>query len=141
MTIRPYTSDDYESIADLYKNSDTYGGQFDELVDSKEKLAANIKRNPGSILVAEINETIIGTITLFEDGRNAWFFRFAVLPGEHEQAALTALHDAAITYIKERGHDIIKVYAPAGNQHFSDRYANLGFTKGGDYTCFWKTLE
>jgi hypothetical protein len=38
MEIRNYKPEDYEAISALYKDSSTYGGQFDEARDTSERL-------------------------------------------------------------------------------------------------------
>jgi hypothetical protein len=50
LSIRPYKHDDYFSVISLYKQSELYGGQFDENRDSQEKLAHRIAGDPESIL-------------------------------------------------------------------------------------------
>ncbi len=141
MNIRIYKESDYESVAELYKNSDLYGGEFDENRDSKEKLSAKIKNDPESILVCESNNKIIGTVSLIEDGRVAWLFRFAVLPEVDSENTLKLLFKKASEILKTRGHHEVLVYSPVGNNTLDSRYLNiLNFEKGGDYTCFWKNI-
>lgn len=139
MHIRRYTSNDYESIVALYKQTALYGGQFDESRDSSERLQKRIEADPDAIFVAEENNEIVGTLSLIEDGRVAWFFRFCVQNNDHRIAQ--ALSDKALEALRVKGHTQVLVYAPAGDETFEQRYNKLGFTKGGDYTCFWKDLD
>ncbi len=140
MLIRNYTPKDYEHVIALYKQSDLYGGQFDENRDSEEKLSAIIARDQEAILVCEINKKIIGTVSLIEDGRVAWLFRFAVEKGDDEQNSINALCDKALAILHSRGHKEVLVYAPAQNKNFENRYVALGFQKGDDYTCYWRGI-
>lgn len=78
MNIRPYSLEDYGQVIDLYRQTDLYGGQFDENCDSKERLRKRVEADPDAILVAEQEGEIVGTVSLIEDGRVAWLFRFAV---------------------------------------------------------------
>lgn len=55
MQVRGYTDNDYEAVVELYKNSDLYGGQFDEDRDSRQRLARQILTDSKSILVCELN--------------------------------------------------------------------------------------
>lgn len=68
----------------------------------------------------------------------AWLFRFAV--PQDKPDVVQALHDKAIATLKERDHVEVLVYTPVGNQELDSRYERLGFTRGGDYTCYWKGL-
>lgn len=135
MKTRPYNPLDYPHIKKLYETPGTFGGQFDEARDTQERLDTLADSKPGSILVAEEGDEIIGTVTIFEDGRECWLYRFAVL-AEHDEATKVLYH-AAVATCRDWGHEQLLVYAPAGNQMFEERYARLGLNKGNDYTVYW----
>lgn len=144
MEIRNYNPEtDYPAIEALYKDGETFGGQFDEARDTKEKLDKLEATKPGSVLLAEHEGRVVGSATLFEDGRAAWLYRFAVARGgDREQEAQTAaaLWAAAKAEAKQRGHSQVLVYAPLGEKHFFERYTELGFTPGGEYQAFWQDI-
>ncbi len=133
MQIRTYNPEiDYEPLLTLLRDEQTFGGVVDEARDSAEKLAAN----PESILLAEQDGVLVGTVTLFENGRVAWLYRFAAQEaGEAEIRA--ALFAEAKARLQALGHTQILVYAPTGDAHFDNEYTNLGFAKGNDYTAYW----
>jgi predicted N-acetyltransferase YhbS len=138
MQIRNYRPEDYDSVATLYKDSSTYGGQFDEDRDSRERLEKLISEKPNAILVAEENGIVVGSVTLFEDSRSAWLFRFAV--AENSTLIAGELYSKAVEILKSKGHKQVLVYAPVGNKDFEERYGALMFNKGDDYTCYWRDL-
>jgi len=138
MIVRCYEPTDYEQLKALYLASDTFGGQFDEARDASDRLKKKIKADPDAILVAVETDRIVGTVSLIDDGRVAWLFRFAVPLSD--TATAKALHDKAIAILKARGHSQVLVYTPVGNSSLDGRYDQLGFTKGSDYTCFWKEI-
>ena len=138
MRIRNYQSADYDQLKALYLDSSTFGGQFDEARDASDRLQKKIEADPDAILVAELENKIVGTVSLIDDGRVAWLFRFAVKKDQAE--ILKALHEKAIATLKSRGHTQVLVYTPVGNQELDNRYEGLGFTKGGNYTCYWKEI-
>lgn len=140
MNIRPYQSADYEQVAALYRQSELYGGQFDENRDSADRLRKRIEADPDAILIAEEDTQLLGTVSLIEDGRVAWLFRFAVQQGEQEAEVTRALSNAAVVALKAKGHNQVLVYTPVGNDTLGDRYESLGFNRGGDYTCYWKDI-
>lgn len=141
LAIRSYQPSDYARVAKLYKDSALYGGQFDEAKDSKERLDAVIAKDPEAILIAEKESEIVGTVSLIEDGRVAWLFRFAVMPGEDYEETVSLLYRRAEEIFKGRGHSQTLVYAPVGDMTFEERYRHiLGFEHGSDYTCFWKNI-
>ena len=134
MEIRLYKNEDYSQVVDLYKQTKLYGGQFDENRDSQEKL----KLKKDSILIAEEKNKIIGTVSLIEDGRVAWLFRFCVVDNNEEVAK--KLFDKAKEIFKSKGHNQVLVYSPLKNKVLDGRYSRLGFKKGNDYTCFWEDI-
>lgn len=138
MIVRSYQSSDYEQLKVLYLDSSTFGGQFDEARDAADRLQRKIEADSDAIIVAEQDGKLVGTVSLIDDGRVAWLFRFAVPRNKSEVAQ--ALHDKAVALLKERGHTEVLVYTPVGNQDLNSRYEQLGFAKGGDYTCYWKGL-
>lgn len=138
--VRNYRSTDYEAIKALYMQGDLYGGQFDEARDSREKLANSIHADPQSILICEKEGSILGTVSLIEQGRVAWLFRFAVARTELEKDVAKALYSAACDILKARNHTQVLVYTPADDARLEKRYASLGMNKGGTYTCFWQEL-
>ena len=138
--IRSYSKDDYSELVKLYKNSSLYGGVCDENRDAEEKLARRIEADPDAILIAELGGQVVGTVSLIEDGRVAWLFRFAVAEIPEEQDVAQVLLHAASTALNTKGHHQVLVYTPIDNQRLKARYEGLGFTKGNDFTCFWKDI-
>lgn len=141
LVVRPYQSSDYQKIIALYKQGDLYGGQFDENRDSEDRLAAVVSNDPQAILVCENKNEVLGTVSLIEDGRVAWLFRFAVKKNEFEKKATEVLYSHATQILKERGHNEVLVYSPSDDNRLSSRYIDLGMNKGGSYNCFWAGMK
>lgn len=138
MSVRPYVPSDYEAVAELYKSPGTFGGQFDEDRDSKDRLDEQIARNRESILVAEENGQIVGTVSILADKRFAWLMRFAT----RDPQAVEELCTRACEILKASGHSQVLVYAPVNDPSFKLRYENLGFNEGlQSYDVFWKPLN
>ncbi len=135
---RPYQDSNYDQLKELYQHSEWFGGQFDEARDSREKLARKITDDPEAILVYEQDGQLLGTISLIEDGRVAWLFRFAVK--DNDQKVAQELYTKATKILKSRGHTQVLVYTPLGNQELNKRYKLLGMTKGNNFTAFWSDL-
>lgn len=136
--IRAYRDSDYEKLKELYMHSEWYGGQFDDARDARERLAKKIVHDPDSILVYAVNSEIVGTISMIEDGRVAWLFRFAVR--DNDQKVSKELYEEATKILKSRKHTQILVYTPVGDTDLDKRYDQLGMTKGSDYTCYWTDI-
>lgn len=140
ISVRSYVPDDYDKVATLYKQPDLFGGQFDENRDSAARLAEQIAEYPDTILVAEGDGEMVGTVSLIVDKRVAWLFRFCVVPGQQQDEVAEKLFARAGEVFTEKGHHQVLAYTPAGNETLNDRYDKLGFTHGNDYTCFWKNI-
>lgn len=138
--IRPYSPVDYDQVKSLYEQTTLYGGQFDDNRDSPDRLQRRVEADPDAILVAQTDQQIVGTISLIEDGRVAWLFRFAVAKIEQESAVAQKLCQAGVAALRQKGHQQVLVYTPVGDQNLNQRYEELGFTKGNDFTCYWKDL-
>ncbi|TAH35156.1 GNAT family N-acetyltransferase [Candidatus Saccharibacteria bacterium] len=136
--VRSYEDADYERLKELYQHSEWYGGVFDEARDGRERLASKIASDPEAILVYEKDGELVGTISIIEDGRVAWLYRFVVKDNDKDVAA--ELYDAATANLKARGHSEALVYTPADNETLASRYDELGMTPGGNYTCYYKEL-
>ena len=143
MIIRSYRPTDYDQIVTLYKRSELYGGVFDEERDTAERLRKRVEADPGAIIVAEEDETIIGTVSLIEDGRVAWLYRFCVLPTPEnlqlDEAVAQSLCETAVNSLQQKGHKQVLVYT-SQDHSLQTRYTDLGFTKGSDYSCFFKDI-
>ena len=134
--IRPYVPTDYEAVRRLYEIPATFGGQFDADRDSKERLDEQSAHDRESILIAEADGRIVGTVSILADNRFAWLMRFAAT----DPRATGMLCDEACRILKERGHKQVLVYAPTSDSSFKTRYTSVGFNTGDEYTCFWREI-
>ena len=136
ISIRTYVPADYTAVRTLYEIPGTFGGQFDADRDSEDRLDEQSTKDSSSILVAEADGRIVGTVSILADKRFAWLMRFVAT----DPRAVDALCDEAYRILKERGHKQVLVYAPASDTSFETRYNSLGFNTGDEYTCFWREI-
>ena len=134
MNIRGYQKNDYPALKELYMDSSTYGGQFDEARDAEDRLKKKINADPSAILVAEDGARLVGTVSPIEDGRVAWLFRFCVV--DQDVKVANELKNRALEILKERGHDEVLVYSPVNSKDLDERYQKLKFNKGNGYTVY-----
>lgn len=136
--IRGYVDNDYGQLKSLYKHREWYGGVFDEARDGRARLSKKITQDPESILVYEEATKLLGTVSIVEDGRVAWLYRFVVQ--DLDRVISQKLYDAATAVLKARGHREVLVYSTAGDASLDEHYVGLDMHKGGKYTCFWRAL-
>ena|SRR5438105_14825788 len=135
---RTYQDLDYGRLKELYLHSEWFGGQFDEARDGREKLAKITAKDPEAIIVYEEKDQLLGTISLIEDGRVAWLFRFAVKGNDRKVAG--ELYNKAVEILKSRGHTQVLVYSPVGATDLDKRYKLLGMTRGNNFTAYWADI-
>ncbi len=133
--IRRYRDSDYAQLKALYQHSELYGGEFSEHRDGRKVLAKKINTDPDTIWVYETDGELAGTISVIDDSRVAWLYRFVVR--DHDQAIATKLYDKAVEILKARGHEEVLVYTSADEDQLLGRYESLGMNRGDDYTCYW----
>jgi hypothetical protein len=129
---------DYDQVKALYQHGEWYGGKFDEHRDSREILLHKVTIDPQSIIVDDEDGQILGTISLVEDGRVAWFYRFVTK--DNNLGVAEALFTAASGVLKSRGHPEVLTYSDPTREDLNVRYQALGMEKGGDYECFYSAL-
>src|SRR6185369_3786941 len=118
MIIRQYKPADYDKVVALYKETEMPGSEFDLNRDSEERLQKRIENDPDAILLAEADGQLVGSVSLIEDGRVAWLFRFRVKEIDGEEEIAKTLLDKAIGILKKKGHNQILVYTPVGETKF-----------------------
>lgn len=136
--IRSYMDSDYEDLKALYLQADLYGGVFDEARDGRERLAGKIAQDPEAILVYVRDGQLVGSISIVEDGRVAWLYRFTVV--NFDEKVSKELYDAAVAVLKSRGHSEVLVYSSSTSTDLDSRYRALGMQKGGEYTAYWSRI-
>ncbi len=139
--IRPYKPSDYPALEALYKRKQTYGGTFSKYRDSKGTLAKITSRDTYAVIVAEINGKVTGTLSLIENERVAWFYRFCVADSAFSDEVSEKLCQKASAVLSKRGHKEVLVYSDPGSSKLNSRYSKLGFKKGGKYVCYSKSLK
>ncbi len=132
MRIRSYKLVDYPRVEALYQEF----GWFDPETDSEPRLAEKIKRDPNSILVAEKGREVVGTVSIIEDGRIAWFFRL----NAKSSFIRKKLIQHAEELLKQKGYKEVHIFAPLNDQDRQKEYIQEGFILGKEYKWAWKKL-
>lgn len=140
MKIEFYKDEDYDKLIELYKTSTQFS--IDKVTDSKESLSRKIERDPGSILLVKDEDSIIGSVSIIEDGRMALLFRLAVSPDvPDKEMILKFLLSRSEEILKDRGYKEVHNTAPSGHKVALSERGDLGFKKGAEYSWFWKTID
>jgi hypothetical protein len=140
MQIRFYKKEDYPKLIELYKKSDQF--KLDEVTDSEEGIARKIEKDPESLLVAEENKQIVGSVSIIEDGRIALLFRLIASPTSFDKNdILKALVEKSESILKERGYLEMHNTAPTNDLNALMESKKINFKEGNVSTWFWKKIK
>jgi len=132
IVIRDYSSDDFPSIAVLWKETGLGGPQRG---DNQQIIEQSIAMG-SKMLVATLQDgTLIGTSWMTFDGRRIHLHHFGVSPKFQRQGIGRQLAIASIAFAKEKGYQI-KLEVHQTNTPAIELYKGLGFKYLGDYDVY-----
>jgi ribosomal protein S18 acetylase RimI-like enzyme len=99
LTIRNADAGDVDSILRLWREA----GSVSTVTDDGESLALLIEHGPGTLLVAESDADVVGSLIVGWDGWRGSFYRLAVNPGHRRQGIAAALVAEGERDLKVRG--------------------------------------
>lgn len=134
--IRSYEPEDYDSLKVVYEKT----GWFDEVTDAEERLKQKIQKLHDSVLVAEVDGEIVGSVSLIEDIRIAFLFRLVAKDGNGEKEIIQALIDEGEKRLKEKGYEEVHIFVKEEDADRQMIYSEKGFEKGNKYFWFWKKI-
>ena len=101
LSIRPMKITDYEGVYRLWRN--TPGMGLNTMDDSREGIAAYLKRNPSTSFIAEEAGEIAGAILAGHDGRRGYIYHVAVSVNHRRRGIGTKLVDCARKSLEKEG--------------------------------------
>jgi len=120
-----YKENDYEKLVDLWERAELPYKPKGR--DSREKIAAEMKRGVGRFLFAADREKYIGTVLVTHDGRKGWINRVAVLPEYRHQGIARKLVEAAEQWLDEQGIEIYACQIEDYNETSFEVFKKLGY--------------
>jgi predicted N-acetyltransferase YhbS len=136
--IRPYTTNDYT----LVRRNMEEGGLYYPEIDAEQKLNEKITRNPGSILVAELNGAVIGNVLIMEDGWGPFFFRLAVAKDYRGKGVGSRLLEEVVRVLAEKGYQEVYCLVNDGDTELKLYYKKRGFEEGDKpYRVMFKRIQ
>jgi ribosomal protein S18 acetylase RimI-like enzyme len=98
-SIRLAGEGDLVAVLQLWKAADAEPTHTDDL----DALRILIERDPGSLILAEVNRNLVGTVIAGWDGWRGSIYRLAVLPSERRHGLGKRLVTQALRHLQERG--------------------------------------
>jgi len=123
-TIRAYKDSDYEAVKQTLKECNHYNPDL----DTKQKLHKKIVADPESILVAEIDGTVIGNVYFIDDSWNPTVWRLAVRSEYRKKGVGETLVKEVEKILKKRGRDEIRLFTGIHKVENIKYYQRLGYT-------------
>lgn len=125
MHIRTMTLADYDAVYDLWLH--TPGMGLNDTDDSREGIAAYLKRNPTTAFVAEADGQIVGVILAGHDGRRGFIHHTAVRREYRGRGIGKALVANAMSALEQEGIHKVAMVVFDRNEPGNAFWEHMGF--------------
>ena len=130
VNIRVMSSADYDGVYHLWIH--TPGMGLNTTDDSREGIAAYLKRNPTTSFVAEDDGKIVGVTIAGHDGRRGYIYHTAVLPEYRQQGIARKLVDSAMDALEQEGIQKTALVVFQKNEMGNGFWEHIGFQERTD---------
>ena len=134
ITIRPMTLEDYDRVHDLWMQIHGFG--IRSVDDSREGVERFLNRNPGTSIVAELGDEIVGSILCGHDGRTASFYHVCVREDLRRHGIGKQMVSAAMEALHEQKVNKISLIAFRDNVVGNQFWNGEGWTKREDINSY-----
>jgi ribosomal protein S18 acetylase RimI-like enzyme len=128
--IRAMTMDDYDAVYQLWRN--TPGMGLNTTDDSREGIAAYLKRNPSTCFVAVEGDRVVGVILSGHDGRRGFIHHTAVSGERQKNGIGSALVEHAMQALEREGIHKVALVVFSHNEKGNAFWEKRGFTRRDD---------
>ena len=132
------TIEDYDAVYDLWLH--TTGMGLNTADDSREGIAAYLRRNPTTCFTAKEGDRLLGAILAGHDGRRGYISHTAVREDAQRQGVGTALVEAVLEALQAEGIRKVALVVFARNEKGNAFWEKLGFTGRDDLVYRNKAL-
>lgn len=127
---RVMTMDDYDAVYQLWRN--TPGMGLNTTDDSREGIAAYLKRNPSTCFVAVEGDRVVGVILSGHDGRRGFIHHTAVSGERQKNGIGSALVERAMQALEQEGIHKVALVVFSRNEKGNAFWEKRGFTRRDD---------
>ena len=122
--IRPYQTEDEESVIGLWCECDLVVPQNDPQIDIKKKM----EYQPDLFFVGIADDKVVASIMVGYEGHRGWINYMAVLPQYQKKGFGGQLLDRAVHELQKLGCQKINLQVRETNQEVIEFYKRHGFT-------------
>lgn len=133
--IRFFKEDDYQGLKNLLEKNEMYW----EDADSEDQVRRRISRDPESMLVAEEDDKIVGSLYVITEFAPS-LFRLSVDPDYQGRGIGTALGTRGEEILRSRGYKQVSISVNERNKRLLETYEKNGFDRGNAYVWMTKKL-
>lgn len=134
--IREFRIEDYDALIALWKKANIEYKPKGR--DRRDKIENELKINPSSLLVADGDGKLVGSILESHDGRKGWINRLAVDPDYRNKNIARRLVAEAEKRLEKQGIDIIACLIEGWNTESMKVFEKLGYEKYPDVAYYTK---
>src|SRR3989344_5094290 len=127
--IRRYQKPDFPEVKDILEK----GGLYWEIPDNEKSLERKIQNDPDSILIATLDNKVVGTLFIIPDFM-PFIFRLVVHPDFRNKGIGTELMCAGEDLLKRRGCNHVNILVASEDKKLQVFYERQGYEKGHTYT-------
>lgn len=137
VSIRSYLPEDYSAV----RRNLEQGGIINKQIDTAENLAGMVSDKSDSILVAEVDGKVVGSLFIMDNGWMAIVFRLAVRERYRERGVGTKLLRAAEERLTEKGYEEVQILVDEKKKELHDWYRRRGYEDDIVYLWLAKPLN
>ncbi len=136
MMLRNYKSGDFRQLVALLKEC----GLFHDYIHKESVIERKIKHDHESVIIAEDNGKIVGTVTFIFDPWQSFVYSLSVAPAYRNKRIGSKLMAEAERRLKKRGVIIANIFVAEGNEGVIKFYRKRGWYEWGRCTNMEKRL-
>lgn len=134
--IRNYKDDDSSKLEQLLKDI----GIYYEPLDKKDIFKKKVEHDPESIILAEDDDKLIGTVFIIYDPWHSCVYHLGVHPDYRNEGIANKLMNEAEKRLKARGIEKVTLFVEEENSKVVDFYKKRGWNICGKTICMEKGL-
>lgn len=138
LEIRPLVIEDYETVMDLWKNTEGIGLSD---ADSEENIKSFLERNPGLSSVAMLGGEIVGAVLSGQDGRRGYLYHLAVRKDKRLHGIGKELVNICLQKLQTVGIDKCHIFVFRENEDGISFWTKKGWQTRLDLTIMSRYTE
>ncbi len=135
LLIREIEDTDLSSVIELWQSTDLTRPWNDPRADIEQAR----RKAHSKVLVGLLQDSIVASVMVGDDGHRGWVYYLAVDPHCHGQGFGHAMMDAAENWLRQRGVSKLNLLVRGDNTKVRAFYERAGYTQS-DVICYQKSL-